>query len=157
MASFMALWRSSSFGLVIDYACDFGWWRQVGGAEREGVKVSPIMLAHWVNEYSHADRNDAKSFPIAENLSAGNRQWVGNPAIYLTSLGLPLSLPPSLSFYLTFVLACKPKTFGPPINLLQLLFLSCSECVVCLLFPLFLFVFIFIHFIFAFPFNVTLW
>lgn len=32
----------------------------------EGRKVFAIRLAHWVNEFSHADRNDAKSFPIAE-------------------------------------------------------------------------------------------
>lgn len=37
-----------------------------GGEEQGGWKVSAIRLAHWVNEYSHADRNDAKSFPIAK-------------------------------------------------------------------------------------------
>lgn len=71
MASFMV---SSSSELVIDYVCDCGWWGRQAGAvcmfcvckQGEGRKVFAIRLAHWVNEFSHADRNDAKSFPIAE-------------------------------------------------------------------------------------------
>lgn len=162
---FYGKWRSSNVGLVIDYACDFGGAGGVAGAVCVCVgggrglarrRYLESCFAHWVNEYSHADRNDAKSFPIAQNLSTGDRQWVGSPAIYLTSLWLTLSLwivasPPPVSFYLTFVLAGKPKTFGPPINLLQLLFLSCSECVVCLLFPLSLCIsrFLFLYILFS--------